>query len=224
MIRRVLARLLTPLFRRLVGKLSVAERWERLAIAPSLAALGPGARHEFSWYFEGESTVAVSRIEEIHAWLASCTYAHDLALFRERDFWQHPVTFERIQSGDCEDFALWAWRKLVELDYDADFVMGYTLDGVITAGRHAWIVFRRDGIEYVYEPVVKNFADAVQPLTAVMANYTPEYGVGRNFARHTYTGRLSVVFRNTDDHPEGTVRAATSHLTRVAADIATDGR
>jgi nitrite reductase/ring-hydroxylating ferredoxin subunit len=224
MIRRMLARLLTPLLRRLVGTIPLAERWERVAIVPSLAAIASGARNEFSWYFEGESAVAVSSLDEIHAWLASCSYAHDMALFRERDFWQHPVTFERLRTGDCEDFALWAWRKLVELGYDADFVIGYTGDETASAARHAWIVFRRDGAEYVYEPVRKHFDTAVQPLTTVMAHYTPEYGVGRDLVRYTYMGRVSVVLSDSADRSVGTARTATSHLTRVAADNATSRR
>ena len=222
MIRRTLARLLTLLFRRLCGEMSVAEQWERLAIAPALNAFGPGSQNEFSWYFDGESTVAVSRIEDIHAWLATCTYADDVTLFRERDFWQHPVTFERGHAGDCEDFALWAWRKLVELGYDADFIIGYLTAGSNTAARHAWIVFRRDGAEYLYEPVLKDFVAAVQPLSTAMAKYTPEYGVGPNLVRHTYRGRLSVMLRAEAVKSPAVARAATSHLTPVAADKAAD--
>jgi Bacterial transglutaminase-like cysteine proteinase BTLCP len=193
MIRRILVRLLTPLARRLIGKIGVAERWERLAIVPPVAALASGSRNEFAWYFEGESSVVASSLEQVHEWLATCTYVQDMAQFRERDFWQHPVTFERLRSGDCEDYALWAWRKLVELDYDADFVVGRVADGEAPRAGHAWIVFRRDGMEYLYEPVWKQLAEALQPLSAVMANYTPEYGVGRDMARFTYSGRLSVV-------------------------------
>ena len=220
MIRRFVARILTPLVRRLVGPIPVKERWERTAISPSLTDIAPGSRHEFPWYFEGDSTVAVSSLEEVHAWLAGCSYAHDLALFRERDFWQHPVTFERLRQGDCEDFALWAWRKLVELGYDADFVIGYTEEANAPPARHAWIVFRDAGAEFVYEPVVKPFERALQPLHAVMANYTPEYGVSRDLTRFTYLGRAGVVLRAAGEST-GTARAATSHLTQVAPDKST---
>jgi predicted transglutaminase-like cysteine proteinase len=34
---------------------------------------------------------------------------------------EHPGAFERRRRGDCEDFALWAWRKLAEVGVDAEF-------------------------------------------------------------------------------------------------------
>jgi hypothetical protein len=85
---------------------------------------GDGARHGFDWVFEGESTVAVASLDDILDWLAGCQYETDATLFREADYWQHPHTFEQFRRGDCEDFALWTWRKLVELDIDADLVIG----------------------------------------------------------------------------------------------------
>ena len=219
MIRRIVGRILTPVIRRVARALSKDEQWERVTVSPSVAILAPGSHHEFDWYFEGQSAVAVVSLATIHAWLAGCTYADDLTQFGVRDYWQHPVEFERQRSGDCEDFALWAWRKLVELDYDADFVLGYSAYGDSTA-RHAWIVFRRDGVEYVYEPTRKALSAAVQKLTTVSAHYTPEYGVGRDLVRHTYLGRLSVAFRDDDARDVGPAREATSLLTPVAADIA----
>ena len=69
-------------------------------------------------------SVPVQSIDDIVAWLQSCEYVTDLDLFHERDFWQHPGTFERLRRGDCEDFALWAWRKLAEVGIDAEFCVG----------------------------------------------------------------------------------------------------
>src|SRR5690348_3236184 len=48
---------------------------------------------------------------------ADCEYVRDPV--HERDFWQHPKTFEQLRKGDCEDHALWAWRKLTELGISA---------------------------------------------------------------------------------------------------------
>ena len=50
-------------------------------------AFGPGSRESFDKYFEGESSVRVSSIDDIVAWLRTCEYVSDLELFRERDFW-----------------------------------------------------------------------------------------------------------------------------------------
>src|SRR5205085_1473130 len=68
----------------------------------------------FAWYFEGQSAVTVGSVDDVCEWLLECEYVHDPELFHEPDFWQHPRTFERLRKGDCEDHALWAWRKLVE--------------------------------------------------------------------------------------------------------------
>ena len=90
----------------------------------STTAFGPGSRCDFSHYFEGESHVPVSSIDDIVKWLTSCEYVTDLALFHEQDVWQHPAAFEQLRRGDCEDFALWAWRKLAEVGVEAEFYVG----------------------------------------------------------------------------------------------------
>jgi len=190
MFRRTVALIVVPIVRLVVRLVGVSNPWERMTVQPPLRYFGWGARNDFSWYFEGSSAVAVASFEEIHAWLRGCQYTSDFELFHERDFWQHPTTFERLRAGDCEDYALWAWRKLVELGYDADLVAGRvpTPDDRVT--RHAWIVFRRDGREYVYEPMRADLAAAVCPLADVREQYIPEVGVGRDRIRFTYEGFL----------------------------------
>ena len=73
--------------------------------------------------------MAVKSLQEICEWLVGCDYADDEAFFNEPDFWQHPVMFEQTRKGDCEDHALWAWRKLVELGFEAELVRGHYFDG-----------------------------------------------------------------------------------------------
>lgn len=190
MIRRALRVLLRPV-RRLVLRLTpVDDPWERLAADPPLAALGVGARRDFAWYFEGDSIVPVGSLDDVFAWLAGCKYASDPHLFQEPDFWQHPCVFEHLRHGDCEDFALWAWRKLVELGYDADFVVGRCVPPECENGRHAWIVFRRDGTEYVFEPAWAQHPHAVCALADVRAAYIPEFGVGRDRRPFAFAGYL----------------------------------
>ena len=147
MIRRILAFLSRPFLRMILRYLPLDDPWERFKVQPALRHFGPGARQEFEWYFEGESAISVSNLDEIMDWLEGCEYASDSHLFQEPDFWQHPRTFEHMRQGDCEDFALWAWRKLIELGYEADLVGGYCLPLSEQDSRHAWIVFRRDGME-----------------------------------------------------------------------------
>ena len=77
--------------------------------------LGAGAVRPFQWYLEGPSEVAPATLDELLEWLMACEYVHDSVLFQVEDYWQHPRTFEQLRKGDCEDHALWAWRKLAEI-------------------------------------------------------------------------------------------------------------
>src|SRR6185436_7297823 len=102
---------------------------KRLSLPVPIGAFGPGSRREFAQYFQGESHVRVESIDEIVEWLLNCQYMTDAILFNERDFWQHPNTFEQLRRGDCEDFALWAWRKLADIGIDAEFCVGRVVRG-----------------------------------------------------------------------------------------------
>jgi hypothetical protein len=194
--RRVVWWFIEPIFRFLVRYVPVDDPWERMHRRVPLHFFGSGARRDFDWYFEGESTVLVRTIEDVKLWLSECEYASDLHLFQERDFWQHPRTFEHLRRGDCEDFALWAWRKLLELGYDADLVAGRKLNpdhedrGVGQQGRHCWVMFRNEGTVYVYEPVLGSRSSAVQPLDHVRSRYIPEFGVGRDRKTFAFSGFL----------------------------------
>ena len=202
----------------LLRRIPVGDPWERLDTRVALAAFGSGARRDFSWYFEGESAVGVGSLEEVQGWLGGCEYASDPHLFQEPDFWQHPRTFEHLRKGDCEDFALWAWRKLVELGYDADFVVGrrapaggWGEESRADRSRHAWVVFRREGAAYVYEPTWQAREDAVQPLAAVRERYIPEIGVGPDRRIFAFSGYLLSL----RERPR---RAAGASLTSPAAE------
>jgi hypothetical protein len=188
MIRRALAFVFMPLVRLMLRAAPAPDPWERLAVHPPLRWFGWGSHHDFGWYFEGTSAVTIGSFDELHAWLAQCEYASDAELFHETDFWQHPLTFEKLRKGDCEDYALWAWRKLVELGYDADLVSGRRPAPGDRIGGHAWIVFRHDGKEYVYEPTFKDQSRAVRLLAEVRSLYTPVVGVGRDQKRFAYGG------------------------------------
>ena len=192
MIRRVFGPLLAPLVRRFKRATPAQDRWERLGVAPGLRQFGPGARLDFNDYLTGTSNVEVSSVDEMRAWLLGCEYTSDEILFNETDFWQHPGTFERMRAGDCEDFAIWAWRKLLELGIDADFVTGYcTKDGALD-GRHAWILYRLDGVEYLFEPGARSEAGMVHRLDDVRENYIPQFGVNHRAKPFSFAGYLLV--------------------------------
>jgi hypothetical protein len=112
--RRVLKFLLEPVLWLILRKLRVDDPWERFSHRVPLHIYGGGSRRDFSWYFEGDSAVSVQSLEEIQEWLLGCEYAHDMHLFQESDFWQHPRTFEQLRKGDCEERA--EYRSEVGVD------------------------------------------------------------------------------------------------------------
>jgi hypothetical protein len=166
----------------------VRDPWVRLPYEAPLGVFGDGARRGFDWVFEGETCATVTTFEDVLGWLADCDYATDAHLFQEPDFWQHPRTFEHLRRGDCEDFALWAWRKMVELRMEADLVIGRRVPPGAANSRHAWIVFRDGGEEFVFEPVARDRALAVRRVAAVRHEYIPEFGVSAERRRFLFAG------------------------------------
>lgn len=194
--RATIARLLTPLARFAARRMPVRDPWERFEYDVPLSAFGTGSHHDFAWYFEGECAVAVTSVDEIQDWLLGCEYARDPALFNEDDYWQHPRTFEQIRRGDCEDHALWAWRRLVELGFDADLVSGSLMlesGEVDDRGGHVWVLLRRDGVPYLLESVAKTREQLLQPLSAVHHRYRPEFGVDRERRPYAFNGALAAL-------------------------------
>jgi hypothetical protein len=187
--RRALSRLLR-LGARLVGRESV---WDRLSMRVPASVFGPGSHQPFAAYFEGPSSVSVQSIDEIVAWLQTCQYVSDLELFQEHDRWQHPVAFERLRRGDCEDFALWAWRKLAEIGIDAEFCVGRVLvdDRPELDRQHAWVVYRVNGTEYLFEPAARNTTAMIRPLVDAMGDYVPHFAVNHRFDTNAFLGSAS---------------------------------
>ncbi len=179
-----------PLSRLLMRLLPLDNPWERFASSVPLSVYGMGSQREFRWYFEGRSSVEIQSIEEIQEWLLGCEYVSDPDLFQEADFWQHPCTFEQLRKGDCEDFALWAWRKLVRLGYQAEFVAGRCVQpGCFeTDHGHTWLLFEKEGVLYLFDPIIRERDHMIQPLDAVCHEYIPEVSVDQHFNRYAYAG------------------------------------
>jgi hypothetical protein len=196
-IRHALYVIMRPLWRLLLRVVPREDSWERFEYRVPMRNYGLGARHDFSWYFEGESSVAVASIEQLQDWLISCQYVSDSELFREPDFWQHPTTFERLRQGDCEDHALWAWRKLIELGYDATLVSGRSLpwnpaDKANQRG-HVWVVFEQDGKRFVLEATAKRREGMIRTIGDAAAEYRPEFGVDCRRQRFAFNGFLQTL-------------------------------
>jgi len=186
-------RLLSPSLRlaaRLFGRESA---WERVSITVSPGVFGPGSHHPFAEYFDGASGVPVRSIDDIVAWLQTCEYVSDQELFHERDVWQHPAAFEKLRRGDCEDFALWAWRKLAEIGIDAELVVGRVIgDGRPELDRqHAWVVYRVGETDYLFEPAARTPSRMIRPLAEAMDEYLPHFAVDHRFATSAFIGCAS---------------------------------
>ncbi len=193
-VRATIARLSALLARFAVRRAPDRDPWERFEYDVPLSAFGSGSLHDFAWYFEGECVVGASSLEEIQDWLLGCEYTRDPALFNEEDYWQHPRTFEQIRRGDCEDHALWAWRRLVELGFEADLVSGSLMlesGEVDDRGGHVWVLVRRDGEPFVMETVAKSREQILLPLAEVRDRYRPEFGVDRERRRYAFNGALA---------------------------------
>lgn len=162
--------------------------WIRLPLSPPLPAYGPGADCEFASYLAGDTHVEATTPVDIAHWLLACQYADDRTLLDEPDHWQHPRTFEIVRCGDCEDFSLWAWRKLVDAAFDADFVVGNRRVADGSTGRHAWVLFRDDGEEFVFDSVERSLARIIRPRHQAADEYEPQVGVDARGVRFAFAG------------------------------------
>ncbi len=102
-----------------------------------------------------------SDLSDLRRFLAQCKYKSDEEQFGERDYWQPPERFEESKKGDCEDFALWAWRQVLHMKYPARFALGSASrysDG------HAWVTFEKDGKTYLLEPQWAGWVDIAASL------------------------------------------------------------
>jgi len=195
--RRLLSSV-TRLAARLVGRETA---WDRVAMRVPERAFGRGSDRPFAAYFKGVSSVRVRSIDDIVAWLQTCEYVSDLELFHERDVWQHPAVFEKRRRGDCEDFALWAWRKLAELGIDAEFCVGRVIaDDPKTDRYHAWVVYRVGGTEFLFEPAARTPSTIIRPLAAAMGQYVPHFAVNHQLMTNAFVGCASDLHRDSLSH------------------------
>jgi hypothetical protein len=188
-----LRRLLTPISRlaaRLAGRESA---WDRVAMSVPTRAFGPGSEQPFAEYFKGESSVRVATVDDVVAWLQTCEYVTDVELFQKRDFWQHPGIFETLRRGDCEDFALWAWRKLAEVGVEAEFYVGRVIchERSASGRQHAWVVYHVEGTAFLFEPAARDLSSMIRPLADAMDEYVPHFAVNHRFETTAFVGCVS---------------------------------
>jgi hypothetical protein len=155
-----------------------------------MALYGPGnLADDFRFYLEGPSRVSVNSIGELCHWLRGCQYHDDEVLFGRSDYWQHPAGFETLRRGDCEDHALWAWRKLLELGLEAQLVIGRNKwNDAADEGMHAWVVYTDRGSRILFEATEKSKKRMIRPFADVSHLYWPHVAVDHKLQRHVYAG------------------------------------
>ncbi|HEX8362727.1 MAG TPA: transglutaminase-like cysteine peptidase [Longimicrobium sp.] len=175
------------LFDWLRGTPEPRDPWLRTDRTPCDHHFGPGRMLACHRYLRGNSIVSAPTFDAVRSWLAGCTYVTDEEHFGAPDYWQHPSEFERVRRGDCEDFALWGWRKLVEMGYDAFLVVGFWNPPDGTPCQHAWVLIKTGSGDFVLEGTAHHDA-MLQPLETARAHYHPEVGIDRQGVAFTFQG------------------------------------
>jgi hypothetical protein len=126
-------------------------------------------------YVTHSLTVKCESLFDIRKFLTTCRYVSDKEQFGKNDYWQPPEEFEQTRKGDCDCFALWTWREVMALGYEARFVIG-------RAGRyrqgHAWVQFSKDGKDFLLEPTAARAGNTIPRLSTL--RYHPKFSVAWN--------------------------------------------
>ncbi|MBN2590574.1 MAG: transglutaminase-like cysteine peptidase [Sedimentisphaerales bacterium] len=123
-------------------------------------------------YVSQPLSVYCKNIKELRKFLRGCSYVSDKEQFNKEDYWMPPEEFETRKKGDCDDFALWTWRQLIEMGYKSRYVVGRA--GKYGEG-HAWVTMEKDGKQYLVEPLMY-FRKRLPRLS--VARYEPKGSVG----------------------------------------------
>jgi len=139
---------------------------------PFLHRKGPHPSFPMGRYISQPLTIQCKTMREVRNFLIGCQYVSDKELFGKNDYWQPPEEFEKRKKGDCEDFALWTWRQLLSMGYDARFIGG-------SCGRygvgHAWVEYFQDGKCFLLEPQYCRVGNTVPRLSTL--RYAPRLSV-----------------------------------------------
>lgn len=138
-------------------------------------------------YVSQPLAVKCENVSDIRRFLMGCEGVSDEELFGKRDYWQPPEEFEQLKKGDCEDFALWTWRQLLSMGYDARVVFG-------RAGRygigHAWVQYFENGRCFLVEPTLRSIGETMPRLSTI--KYKPAFSVawdGHSLSYHAHKDR-----------------------------------
>jgi hypothetical protein len=123
-------------------------------------------------YFSHPISIECTSIEEVREFLCGCEYVSDEELFGKKEHWQPPEEFEQRRKGDCDDFALWTWRQLLNLGYDARLAVG--VHGRYLTG-HAWVLLYGTGRTMLLEPLRARLGMHMPQLSTI--SYHPIFSI-----------------------------------------------
>lgn len=109
---------------------------------------------------------------EVDQRLSAGRYVDDMQRLQHPDAWQSPASFQTHMSGDCEDFALWAWAQLVRLGHRARFVLGGLFENELN---HAWVSLHGGGQIQVLECTPRPYNNSINARSAL--EYRPMFSV-----------------------------------------------
>jgi hypothetical protein len=126
----------------------------------------------FGRYVSQPLRVQCASLLELQKFLVSCKAMSDKEAFGKDDYWLPPDKFEMEKKGDCDDFALWTWRQLMQMGFPARFVAGRY--GRYREG-HAWVQFEKDGKPMMADPLFRLFKNTPPHISTLW--YEPIYSV-----------------------------------------------
>ena len=101
-------------------------------------------------YFTQPLTVRCWNLYRMAQFLSTCRYVSDSEQFGIADYWMPPEDFEKSRAGDCDCAAIWTWRQLVEMGYEARYVVGTAGSN---NGGHAWVHLKLGEEWHLVEPM-----------------------------------------------------------------------
>lgn len=149
----------------------------------------PPPTFPFGRYVSQPVTFKCQTFADMRKFLIGCRQGSDEKFFGKKDHWLPPDEFEKLKKGDCDDFAMWTWRQLLEMGYSARFVVGRF--GRYGAG-HAWATFADGGKTFIADGTRAPFGMTLPKLYAL--SYHPTYSVtwnGRDLSYYSHKKRES---------------------------------
>ena len=153
----------------------------RKVFRPDLRRKGVHPTFPMGRYVSQPLSVKCASLEDMRKFLCTCSGVSDEEQFGKRDYWQPPENFEQTRKGDCDDFALWTWRQLLDLGYEARFVCG--AHGRYGTG-HAWVEFMKDGKWFLIEPQLHGIGLDMPRLSTL--RYKPKLSVSCDDGRISF--------------------------------------